>query len=357
MSKSKGNGIDPLDMIDQFGADACRFWLSSVGLSGQDVRFSEEKLLQTRNFVTKVWNASRLVFMNLEGFNHDYSIDEKAFTLVDNWILTRLKEVAKTVNHSMEKYNFGDATKALYEFFWDEFCDWYLEIAKPRLKTEEKDLVQHLLVYLLDKILRMMHPIMPFITEELWEKLKAYGIKDEAQHLITAKWVTPEDLPYSNLKAKEDMDLVVNVVRSIRNLRSEFSVPAATIVENILIFTANEEKQNILKAQQAHIFNLSRIKALVVNPSSRPESAVSSVISDVEVVLPLGDLVDVEKEKARINKEIEKITQQRDRTSNQLKNEAFVSRAAPEVVEKAKKQLEELELQKGILEKKLELFK
>lgn len=354
MSKSKGTGVDPLDIINRYGADASRFWLSGVGMSGQDVKFSEEKIIQSRNFVTKMWNASRLIFLNLKGFNPDYKPEEKDLTLVDKWILTGLKEVVEIVNLSMGKYNFTETTECIYKFLWDQFCDWYLEIAKLRLQTQEKNTVQYLLTFILDKILRLIHPFMPFISEELWENLKKCGFKAQEPHLIVAKWVFPEDMTYYDEKAKEDMNLVINIIRAIRNLRSEFNVPAAKIADNVCIFTENNEKQKLIKNEEKYILNLSRVNKLSINPAIKPASSVTSVIANVEVVLPLGVLIDIEKEKARMRKELEKVILQQERLTKQLNNSDFISKASKEVIEKTKKQLEETEAQKTFLEKRME---
>jgi len=356
MSKSKGTGVDPLDIINQYGADSSRFWLSSVGMSGQDVKFSEEKIIQSRNFTTKIWNASRLIFLNLDGFNPDYKLEDQNLTLIDKWILSRLKELVQVVNTSMEKYNFTETARSIYEFFWDDFCDWYLEIAKPRLQTEEKNLVQYLSTFVLDKVLRLIHPFMPFISEELWENLKNCGLKAKEPHLIVAKWVQAEDLIYYDEKAKDDMNLIINIIRAIRNLRSEFSVPAAKIADNVFIVSQDEHKRDILKQGEKYILNLSRVNKLSLNPSVRPVSSVTSVIGDVEVILPVDDLIDIEKEKVRISKEIEKVTLQQERLIKQLNNTDFIAKASKEIVIKTGKQLEETEAQKLLLQKRLDLF-
>ncbi len=329
MSKSLGNGIDPLEIIAEYGADALRFMLITGNTPGNDLRFQKERLEASRNFANKIWNASRFVMMNLA----DYKAGEYplSYNMADKWILERLRTAASEITENLGKYELGEAARAVYDFSWDEFCDWYIEIVKPRLYGEDKadkHTAQTVLVYVLREILLLLHPFMPYLTEELWQALP-----HEGETIMLAKWPTGEGMASYPEEAKA-MAVVMDVVRAIRNVRAEMNVPLGKKAE--LIMYADAETLPLLEAGQAYIKALAHIESieLAFKGTAAPEQSAAAHVRGVEIYLPLKGLIDLEKEIARLNKEIENMDKELARLAGKLSNQGFLAKAPAEVIEK-----------------------
>ena len=340
MSKSLGNGIDPMDVIDKYGADALRWFLSNGSAPGQDVRFSYEKMDAAWNFINKIWNVSRYIIMNNEGLTVE-EIEEniskvakhEAGNVTDRWILTRLNETIMRVSENFDKYEFGEAGRALYNFIWDEFADWYIELTKEVLYGEneaEKNVTRSVLTYVLDQILRLLHPIMPFVTEEIFE-----NIPHTEPSLVTAKY--PEVRPeLDDLEAARGVEVLKDVIRSVRNSRSEVNVAPSKEI-TIQIKPKNIEIENFFKANENYLRRFTNPEVLeIASDLEAPAKAMTSILSDAEIYLPLADLINVDDEVLRLDKELAKWQKELDMVAKKLSNEKFVANAKPEVVQKEK---------------------
>ncbi|MEK5390558.1 valine--tRNA ligase [Margalitia sp. FSL K6-0131] len=330
MSKSLGNGVDPMDVIDQYGADALRYFLATGSSPGQDLRFSIEKVESVWNFANKIWNASRFALMNMEGLKYDEIDLTGEKSVADKWILTRLNETIETVTKLAEKYEFGEVGRALYNFIWDDFCDWYIEMAKLPLYGEDeaaKKTTRSILAYVLDNTMRLLHPFMPFITEEIWQNLPHSG-----ESITTASW--PQvNLDFHDEKAANDMKLLVEIIRSVRNIRSEVNTPLSKKIK-IFIKAKDETIQETLNNNTAYIERFCNPEELVIGIDiSAPDKAMTAVVTGAEIFLPLEGLINIEEELARLQKELEKWNQEVERVQKKLSNEKFVSKAPQKVVE------------------------
>ena len=325
MSKSLGNGIDPLEVIDQYGADALRFMLATGNSPGNDMRFYMERVEAARNFANKLWNASRFVFMNIdteimEGVTRE-SV-EANLTLADKWIISRANNVVKEVSDNMDKFDLGIAAQKIYDFAWSEYCDWYIEIVKPRLYSEDKEAKQtalYTLTYVLEKILKLLHPYMPFITEEIYTHLPTVE-----GSIVIAQW--PHYTEADNMAKEEDMmNLTMDGIRNIRNVRSEMNVPPSKKAKVIIVPT--EEKKEAMEAGKDYFVTLSSASEveIVADETNIPEDAVSVVIDGVKIFIPLDELVDFAKEIERLSKEKAKLESEIKRVNGKLSNEGFVS--------------------------------
>ena len=347
MSKSLGNGIDPMDVIDQYGADALRWFLANGSAPGQDTRFSYTKMDAAWNFINKIWNASRFVIMNLPD---DMTVGDIQIngprTLQDRWILTRLNETVATVTDLFDRFEFGEAGRALYNFIWDDFCDWYIEMSKEVLygdNEEQKQLTRSILVYVLDQILRLLHPIMPFVTEEIWQT-----IPHEGQSIVTAQYPTihPE---YDDEDAVAAMDVLIELIRAVRNIRAEVNTPLSKPI-TLLIQPTDDKIKAMLADNQSYIERFCNPEELVISTEiAAPEDAMSAVITGATIYLPLAGLINIDEEIARLEKELEKWNKEVKRVQGKLANERFVANAPEEVVagERAKEQ-DYLEKQKAV---------
>jgi valyl-tRNA synthetase len=331
MSKSLGNGIDPLEVIDQYGTDALRFALTIGNSPGNDLRFSTEKVEASRNFANKIWNASRFVLMNFDE-NLDFSkVDESKFTVADKWILSRINTISKEVTENMEKFELGIALQKIYEFIWEEFCDWYIELVKPRLYDRESESrleAQYVLNYVLGSAMKLLHPYMPFITEEIYQHL----INDDASIMIS-KW--PQYSENFNFPEDEKkMALIMDAIKNIRNIRAEMNVPPSRRAKVIFV-TAGSEEAGIISEGRSFFERLAGAAEVMVQADKTgiPVDAVSSVISGAEIYLPLEDLIDIEKEIERLEKEKANLQKELDRVNGKLKNQGFISKAPANVVE------------------------
>ena len=327
MSKSLGNGIDPLEMIENYGCDALRMNMVMGNSPGNDMRFYVERCEAMRNFANKLWNASRYVLMNLKEGAVNALPEEKNLTIADKWVLSKLNSLVAEVTENMEKYELGVAIQKVYDFLWDTYCDWYIELTKARLYSDDEDMkatALQVLVYVLDQTLRLLHPFMPFITEEIWQSLPHDG-----DALIAAKW--PEFAEELNFKAEEDlMESVMNAIRSIRNRRAEMNVPPSAKAA-LYVFTS---KPSVFTEGRDFIQRLAYADSVAIL-DKEPENLdgmVCCTTSDAKLYIPMGQLVDVEKELDRIGKELEKAEKNLTVIEGKLSNEKFVARAPENVV-------------------------
>lgn len=342
MSKSLGNSPDPLNLIDKYGADAIRFSFLYNTSQGQDIHFSEKLLEMGSAFANKVWNASKFVLSNLEGINTEVSIIDLEFKLEDRWILSKLQKAAKSVNESMDKYELDSAAKTAYEFFRGDFCDWYLEIAKTRVYgvTEgvDKTTAQWVLRHVLDSGLKMLHPFMPFITEEIWQKL---GIEEDT---IMLSDFPAEDKALLDMEAEREFDYLKEIITAIRNIRGEANISPAKKIEVIFRTVDNTEKE-ILSNNAKILDKLANVEKYEFVPDAEiPDLVGFRLVEETEIYVPLSDLIDKDKEIAKLEKDIEKTQRELDRVSEKLSNEAFISKAPQAVIDKENAIKEELEI-------------
>ena len=350
MSKSKGNTIDPVKIIDKYGCDALRFTMTSLcTYGGQDIKISDERFEYGRNFANKLWNASRFVLMNLQGVD-DKTIDKSKLTLVDKWILNQLNETAKIVNENIKDYRIGEVAHILYDFFRNEYCDWYVEIAKIQLQDSEiKMNTQRVLKYVLDMSLRMFHPIMPHITEQVWQLVKEFGLEDgENDALIVAKY--PEyraDLNYP--KEAEEMKQVFETITSLRNLRQSFNISTSATID-VEIRSEGCELE-IFKSIEAYIHRLAKVNNITyanINTPIPPKSA-TAIVSASKLIVPLADLIDLDAEIKRQEKKLEKIVNEKISLQGRMKNEKFVANAPKELVEQTNARIDEIIAQENVI--------
>ena len=334
MSKSLGNGIDPLEVIDQYGADALRFMLATGNSPGNDMRYSPEKVEASRNFANKIWNAARFILMNLEGHEIKNELPNE-LTTEDKWIISSFNRVAKEITDNLEKFELGIAAQKIYDFLWDVFCDWYIEIAKIRMNSDDAQTAQNareVLVWVMTGTLKLLHPFMPFITEEIWQTLP-----HEGDALIVAQW--PEycqehDFPEAEL----EMQRIMEVIRGVRNRRAEMNVPPSRKT-NLYIATA---EPNTFENGIAILNKLAYATQITIGQAFDIEGAVTIVTNDAKVYIPMDELVDKKAELARLNKELETAKKQFAQVNGKLNNQGFLSKAPAQVVEGVKKDFETL---------------
>ncbi len=326
MSKSKGNIIDPLDLIEKYGCDALRFTLTALAAQGRDIKLAESRVEGYRNFATKLWNAARFCQMNqcavVPGFD-PAGVAEP----INRWIVGKVGEAAGRIAQALDAYRFNDAANAAYQFVWNGFCDWYLEFAKPVFQGENetaKAETRATTAWVLDQILHLLHPFMPFITEELWEQLA----EDRAGKLISAGW---PQVPPRDEAAEAELDWLVKLISQIRAVRAEMNVPPSAKTP-LLIKDASALTQSRLAAHEGIILTLARASGIELVNEAR-KGAVQVVVDEATVQLPLVGVIDLDQEKARLVKEIAKLTGEIDKVEKKLSNEAFVAKAKPEVVE------------------------
>ena len=334
MSKSLGNGIDPLEVIDQYGADALRFMLATGNSPGNDMRYSPEKVEASRNFANKIWNAARFILMNLEGHEIKNELPNE-LTTEDKWIISSFNRVAKEITENLEKFELGIAAQKIYDFLWDVFCDWYIEIAKIRMNSDDAQTAQNareVLVWVMTGTLKLLHPFMPFITEEIWQTLP-----HEGDALIVAQW--PEycqehDFPEAEL----EMQRIMDVIRGVRNRRAEMNVPPSRKT-NLYIATA---EPNTFENGIAILNKLAYATQITIGQAFDIEGAVTIVTNDAKVYIPMDELVDKKAELARLNKELETAKKQFAQVNGKLNNQGFLSKAPAQVVEGVKKDFDTL---------------
>ncbi|NLV63352.1 MAG: valine--tRNA ligase [Clostridiaceae bacterium] len=350
MSKSLGNGVDPLEVIDNYGTDALRYALTIGTSPGNDMRFSEEKLESSRNFANKIWNAFRFAMMNFDEDVDFSEINTELFSLADRWILSRVNTVSREVTENLEKFELGIGLQKIYEFIWEEFCDWYIELVKPRLFNREASGRQEAM-FVLNEVLKvsmkLLHPFMPFITEEIYRHLHT-----DDESVMISEWPVYR-LEWDDPDSEKKMSSVMEAVRSIRNIRAEMKVPAARKIK-VLFIIEDEELGTIFNKEESTFMRLSGVSGFTVskNKSDIPDGAVSSVISGVEIFIPLEDLIDFDKELKRLYKEKENLEDELKRVNGKLGNESFVSKAPVQVVEaEREKQKKYSELYEKVIER------
>ena len=352
MSKSLGNSPDPLDLIAKYGADAIRFSFLYNTSQGQDIHFSEKLLEMGSTFANKVWNASRFVLSNLEDFDVSTTSDNLEFKLEDRWILSKLQTASKLINENMEKYELDAAAKLAYEFFRGDFCDWYVEVAKTRVYGQEgsdKVVAQWVLRHVLDKGLKMLHPFMPFITEEIWQKLQT------GEETIMLSDFPKEEKEFINIDTEKEFDCLKEIISAIRNIRGEANVSPANKIE-VIFKTVDENAKNILQNNAKILDKLANVEKYKFD-AQIPKLVGFRLVDTTEIYVPLADLIDLDKEIEKLEKSIEKVQKDLDRTLNKLSNENFVKRAKPEAVEKEKRIKEELENKIAKLTESINLYK
>jgi len=341
MSKSLGTGVDPLDLMAHYGADGMRFGLMLQVTGNQDIKFAEEKLASSRNFANKIWNASRFVLMNLDdGFEPG---EPKVETVADAWILSRLADLAAKVDDGLLSYEFGETARVLYDFFWNEFCDWYIELAKPRLVAggAARATVLRNLVFVLDHALRLLHPMMPFVTEEIWGRLPLADV-DRAEALMVAAWSEPASLAhFRDEDAERSIGLLQEMVTSVRAVRARYGVsPKARLEVSV---KAPDAEGMVLASMADDIRALAGVSDLLIGADvTKPPHAAVAVAASSEVYVSLEGLVDFAAEHARVGAELAKAQEDLGRISKKLANEGYLAKAAPEIIEKDRAKAEEL---------------
>lgn len=338
MSKSLGNGIDPLEVIEKYGADTLRFMLITGNTPGNDMRFYWERVEGTRNFANKIWNASRFALMNMEGYDKD--AEPAPYTLADKWILSRLQDTIKDVTGLLERFELGEAGRAIYDFIWSEVCDWYIEIAKPRLYNKEaaaeRATAQHVLATVLVSAMKLLHPYMPFITEEIYQCLP-----HEAESIMISKWpVADESLV--DPEAERGMNAIMDSIKAIRNMRAEVNANPGKKIPAIML--VSEDLREVVAHNDSYIKLLGGIDNLELRPlnGEKPENAMAAVVTGIEVYLPLAGLIDVEKETQRLSKELAAMEKDLQRAGGKLNNAGFLAKAPEDVIAKERAKYEEL---------------
>ncbi|MEE0958531.1 MAG: valine--tRNA ligase, partial [Lachnospiraceae bacterium] len=337
MSKSLGNGIDPLEVIDKYGADALRFSLVTGNAPGNDMRFYWERIEASRNFANKVWNASRFIMMNIEkAEDREVSIEE--LTDADKWIISKMNTLIKEVTDNMEKYELGVAVQKLYDFIWEEFCDWYIEMVKPRLYNDDdttKGAALYTLKTVLINSLKLLHPYMPFITEEIF-----CNLQDEEESIMISSWPVYRE-EYNFAREEAAIEAIKEAVRNIRNIRAEMNV-APSKKAKVYVVTENEEVKNIFENGKVFFATLGYASEVIIqsDKSGIDDDAVSTVIHNAVIYMPFAELVDIEKEIERLKKEEERLNGELKRVNGMLSNERFISKAPEAKINEEKAKLE-----------------
>ena len=348
MSKSLGNGIDPLEVVSKYGADTLRFMLITGNTPGNDMRFYWNRIESTRNFANKIWNASRFALMNLDGYDKD--AEKAPLTLADQWILSRLQHTIQAVSDYLEKFELGEAGRLIYDFIWGEVCDWYIELAKPRLYNKEnaaeRATAQSVLCKVLGDAMKLLHPYMPFITEEIWQHLP-----HEGKSIMIAPWPKADDKLIDDTVEKQ-MTVIMDSIKAIRNMRAEVNAaPGHKAPATVLV---DEDLKDVFKSHGSYIQQLGTVDDLTIGgmDDTAPENAMAAVVNGAKVYLPLKGLIDVDKELARLQKELDGAEKEAKRAAGKLSNQNFLSKAPAEVVEKEKtKQAEVLARIDGLKER------
>ncbi len=337
MSKSKGNVVDPVVMIDKYGADAFRFTLAAFAAQGRDVKFSEDRVEGYRHFVNKIWNAARFIKMNTESITLEEvqnGIGNEELHLADRWILSRLASAAMAVERALETYRFNDAASAVYQFVWREFCDWYLELSKP-LMENGAPATRAVLVHVLENTLRLLHPFMPFVTEEIWQ-----SIPHEGESIVTAPFPSFDDSA-RDAEAEANAGLMMDVVSAVRSIRGEMNISPSTELKALV--KAPEAESGIIEGNRTLIERLGRCVLTVGPDVTKPKASATEVRPPLEVYVPLAGHVDIQAEVSRLTKDLAKIEKEYSRIGKKLANDDFLSRAPAHVVEKERAKYAEVE--------------
>ncbi|MFC6323458.1 valine--tRNA ligase [Companilactobacillus baiquanensis] len=356
MSKSLGNGIDPMDVIEKYGADALRWFLMNGSTPGQDTRFSYDKMDSAWNFINKIWNASRFVIMNLD--ENTPAMDDLSkvttYDLSDKWILAKLNQTINEVNRLMDKFEFGEVGRNLYNFIWNDFCDWYIEMSKATLTGEDgdaKDQKRMLLTYVLDKILKLMHPIMPFVTEKIWLSMPHNG-----KSISLAAYPENHD-EFKNEKAMSDMDILIDLIKSVRKIRLEANAPLSKAID-ILIKPQDDAVKEVILNNKDYVDRFAHPKELQIDTDlDAPALAMTSVTNGTEVYIPLAELIDLDEEIARQEEEMAKMDQEIARLNKKLSNENFVKKAPEKVVAEQKEKLADYQSRQAKINQRIDQLK
>lgn len=353
MSKSLGTGVDPLDTVAKYGADALRFALIQQTGKGQDIRFSESRVEAIRNFSNKIWNMARFVILSLDGTTP--SGEAPASSVLrdeDRWILSRLQRTIEAVNTGFDGYDMDDAARALYDFLWSEYADWYIEISKPRLQTEEKPVVQWVLWHVLETSMRLLHPVMPHLTEQIWQ-----SIPHEGESIMVAPFPKAES-SLIDAGAEERMEAVMEVTRAIRNLRAELGVPPSKAIESVVVPTSPEAAEAIRSGIDSirSLAKVSNLEIATERPSAEQVRTISAHLTIADVHIPIGGLVDVDREIARVTNELAEVERELARSQAKLSNDQFLSRAPAHVVEKEQRIAQELTDKRDKLQERLDML-
>ncbi|EIQ3731092.1 valine--tRNA ligase [Staphylococcus pseudintermedius] len=347
MSKSLGNGVDPMDVIDQYGADSLRYFLATGSSPGHDLRYSTEKVESVWNFINKIWNAARFSLMNIgDSFKFEDINLSSDLSVADQWILTRLNETIDTVTQLSDKYEFGEVGRVLYNFIWDEFCDWYIEMSKIPMNGDDevqKNVTRSVLSYALDRIMRLLHPFMPFVTEHIWQNLP-----HEGESIVTSAWPTV-DASLVFEESKDVMEQLVEIIKAVRQSRLEVNTPLSKEIP-IKIQAKNETIQQLLKTNQHYLERFCNPSTLEIETQiDIPDKAMTTVVAAGEVILPIEGLIDMDKELERLEKDLQKWQKELDRVNKKLSNENFVNKAPEHVInEEKEKQVKYQEKYNGV---------
>ncbi len=352
MSKSKGNVIDPLNVIDQFGTDAFRFTLSALAAQGRDIKLSEERISGYRHFVNKLWNSARLVLMNLDG-DDPAKEGEVVPSLADRWILSRLHQVSEEVTTALEEYRFNDGASLCYQFVWHEFCDWYLEMAKEGIYSETRGIRKStlsVLVTALKAVVKLLHPFMPFVTEEIWQRLP--GVRGS---VMTAPFPQSAEFAFDEQAVKE-MSLVMGAIAGIRNIRGEMNIPPSKKVD-IVVEAPDLNDEEILRHNIPHLRNLAKVESIDIGTSvAKPQGSATAVFGQSQVHVLLKNLLNFEEEKKRLRKEMTKVNNDLEMLDRKLANPQFREKAAAEIIEEVQEKREALGLRLEKLTHNLRFF-
>jgi len=352
MSKSKGNIIDPLEVLDRFGTDAFRFTLAILAVQGRDIRLSEERIAGYRNFINKIWNAARFALMNLKDCKPP-SVHNSTLTLADRWIMARMGQIAQEVTNFLDGYKFNDAASTCYQFVWHEFCDWYLEMAKLELYSKEqkrREVAQSVMQILLSGVVRLLHPFVPFITEEIWQMLP-----NTEGSIMVARFPQPKEFIYDEESIKE-MDLLNGVITGIRNIRGEMNIPPRKYVK-VVIDVKGPKEREILANNLAYITSLAKVESMdIVSDIEKPEGSATYVYGDIQVHVLLKGLINYDDERKRVNKEIKKIEHEMDLSRRKLANKDFLNQAPLRIVENVREKADLMSVKLEKLNQNLATF-
>jgi valyl-tRNA synthetase len=343
MSKSSGNVIDPIVMMDKYGTDALRFTLAMLAAQGRDIILSEKRIEGYRTFCNKIWNATRFIIMNLGGGFTERPLTTEGLEHADKWILHRFNETVRATDAALAEYKFNDAAHAIYAFWWHEFCDWYIELTKQRLYVTDagsnpsSETAKQVLFHVLKKSIALLHPFMPFITEEIWDKIK--GASENL--IIISEWPSARK-EFDFTAESEEILVFQQMVYRIRNIRGEMNIPPDKKAP-VIFKTKSQAITSIIKREETNFKALAKVDSISIVPDYAPANTdASAVMPDVEIFMPLRDLIDFEKERARIDKEIEKARAELGRVEKKLSNADFTSKAPENVIEKEKGKRDEL---------------
>ncbi|MCL6611957.1 MAG: valine--tRNA ligase [Peptococcaceae bacterium] len=354
MSKSLGNGVDPIDVIESHGADSLRFMLVTGNTPGNDLRFHFERLEGARNFANKIWNASRFVLMNLHDYDHGPEPERERMTLADRWIYSRFQSAVRDVTGNLEKYELGEAARILYEFIWNEFCDWYIELSKPRLygnDPRDRSTVQYVLADVLKGTLELLHPFMPFITEDIWQRLPV----PKGRTIMRAAWPAPRE-DYRDAGAEQDMETLMEIIRSVRHIRSEMNVPPGKIAE-VLLEIPDDRTRELVRKWSGYVESLAAARTQIrASFPEKPEQAAHAVARGTEIYVPLKGLIDVNREAVRLEKELDLVGKELSRVKGKLSNEGFLNKAPRDVIEKEREKEAELSEKQASIARRLKML-